>query len=60
MGADGLLGQNFHPRIHLTESDFASITDGGILCDSGGFLGPAEFEAAMRKQVDCNARMCFE
>ena len=32
--------QDFNPRIHMTDSDFASITDDGTLCDSNGQLGP--------------------
>ena len=43
--------QDFVPRIHVTPSDFASITDNGALCDGRGQLGPAEFEAVMRRQI---------
>ena len=43
--------QDFHPRIHITDSDFVSITDDGRLCDENGQLGPAEFEAVIRRQV---------
>ena len=43
--------QDFRPRIHLTQSDFASFTAGGRLCGADGQLGASEFETAMRKQV---------
>ena len=43
--------QDFHPRIHMTDSDFASITLDGKLCDAKGQLGPREFEEVMRRQV---------
>jgi hypothetical protein len=45
------LPQDLHPRIHLTESDFASITRKGALCSSRGRMNPAQFEAAMREQL---------
>ncbi len=45
------LPQDFRPRIHMTASDFSSITADGSLCDSGGQLGAPEFETVMRKQV---------
>ncbi len=48
---DGILAQDFRPRIHLTESDFASITANGALCGPDGQLGAVEFENVMRKQV---------
>ena len=32
--------QDFKPRIHVTDSDFASITENGALCDESGQLGP--------------------
>ena len=35
----------------MTDSDFASVTDSGRLCDAAGNLGAAEFEAAMRGQL---------
>jgi hypothetical protein len=35
----------------MSDSDFASITDNGRLCDPAGNLGAAEFEAAMRTQL---------
>ena len=47
--------QALRPRIHVTESDFASITHGGALCRDGA-LGPAEFEAVIREQVPPRAR----
>ncbi len=43
--------QDLYPRIHLTESDFASITRQGAHCSTRGTLGPRQFEAAMREQV---------
>ena len=43
--------QDFHPRIYLTDSDFASITHNGKLCDAKGQLGPSEFEDVMRRQM---------
>mmetsp|Transcript_67340 Transcript_67340/g.179747 ORF Transcript_67340/g.179747 Transcript_67340/m.179747 type:complete len:641 (-) Transcript_67340:424-2346(-) len=42
---------DFTPRIHMSDSDFASITNDGALCDSRGQLGPAEFETVMRLQI---------
>mmetsp|Transcript_52853 Transcript_52853/g.139104 ORF Transcript_52853/g.139104 Transcript_52853/m.139104 type:complete len:648 (+) Transcript_52853:92-2035(+) len=42
---------HFDPPIHVTASDFASLTQDGELCDANGELGPDEFEAAMRKQI---------
>ena len=35
----------------MTDSDFASITHDGKLCDAKGQLGPREFEDVMRRQV---------
>ena len=49
-------GQDFRPQIHLTESDFNSITDGGRLCGPGGRLNQAEFETVMRSQADAPRR----
>ena len=43
--------QDFEPRIHLSDSDFAVITQNGALCDATGRLGPAEFETVMRQQI---------
>jgi hypothetical protein len=43
------IGQDFKPRIHMTDSDFQSITSG--LCGPDGTLGPLEFEAVMRRQI---------
>ena len=43
--------QDFTPPIHVSASDFASITQNGALCDANGDLGPAEFEALLRQQV---------
>ena len=43
--------QDLKPHIHLTDSDFASITNDGKLCDEGGSIRPAEFEAAIRQQL---------
>ena len=43
--------QDFHPRIHITDSDFASITHDGALCDATGQLGQAEFEEVIRRQA---------
>jgi hypothetical protein len=36
--------QDFSPRIHISDSDFAIITRNGALCDPGGGLGPTAFE----------------
>ena len=33
--------QDFKPRIHVTNSDFASITENGVLCDENGQMGQA-------------------
>ena len=35
----------------MTDSDFASITHDGKLCDAKGQLGLREFEEVMRRQV---------
>jgi hypothetical protein len=35
----------------MTASDFAVVTDNGALCDGEGRLGPAEFDAIMRRQL---------
>ena len=43
--------QDFTPCIHITDSDFASITQDGALCDANGQLGPDEFADAIRRQV---------
>jgi hypothetical protein len=44
--------QNLQPRVHLTESDFAVITDNGRLCTGRpNHLGPDEFERVMRRQL---------
>jgi hypothetical protein len=48
-GSVGNKSQDFKPRIHLTDSDFQSITKG--LCKTDGELGPVEFEAVMRRQI---------
>ena len=47
--------QDFHPCIHITDSDFASITHDGKLCDAEGHLGPREFEDVMRRQARARA-----
>ena len=47
--------QDFTPRIHMSASDFASITQNGDLCDETGQLGPAHFEDVMRKQASRGA-----
>jgi hypothetical protein len=43
--------QDFRPPIHLSESDFTSITANGSFCDERGRLGPAEFSRVMKKQA---------
>jgi hypothetical protein len=43
--------QDFQPHIHLSEADYAVLTQDGALCDAGGGLGPASFEAALRRQI---------
>ena len=43
--------QDFYPRIHITNSDFASITENGALCDADGHLGQTEFANVIRRQV---------
>ncbi len=43
--------QNFQPWIHLTPSDFESLTRYGDLCNKEGALEFAGFEAVMREQV---------
>uniref|UniRef100_A0A7S0MVB5 EF-hand domain-containing protein n=2 Tax=Cryptomonas curvata TaxID=233186 RepID=A0A7S0MVB5_9CRYP len=42
---------DFTPRIHISDSDFASITQDGELCDARGQLGLDEFERVMRRQI---------
>ncbi len=42
--------QDFEPRIHLTQADFASITQRGLLCDADGQLTVAQFEARANRQ----------
>ena len=49
--------QNFRPRMHLTHSDFASITEEGRLCDPNGHLGPREFEVQPARAGAC-VRAC--
>ena len=43
--------QDFDPKIYLSESDFASITANGSLCNKYGRLGQTEFVQLMRTQV---------
>jgi hypothetical protein len=43
--------QDFKPRIHLSESDYAVFTQNGTLCDEHGNLGPQQFETALRRQM---------
>ena len=57
MGDCNCACQDFNPRIHITESDFVSITDDGRLCDANGQLGPAEFEAVIRRQARATHRI---
>ena len=45
------LQQNFSPWIHLTPSDFESLTRHGDLCNKAGALEFAGFETVMREQV---------
>ena len=52
------LVQDFEPRIHLADADFAALTAGGSLCDAEGALGPGEFDAAMRRQATCTRCAC--
>ena len=48
-------GQNFSPRIFVSDSDFVAITKNGALCNAKGHLGPREFENVMREQVRVSA-----
>lgn len=41
--------QDFKPRIHISESDFATITMDGKLCNSSGKLGAEQFETVFRR-----------
>ena len=50
--------QDFKPAIHLTDSDFQSITAG--LCKPDGQLGPLEFEVVMRRQLRHAVQVSFE
>ncbi len=46
-----LILQDFKPRIHVSESDFATITLEGELCNSSGKLGRDHFEAVFRRML---------
>ncbi len=52
-------GQDFTPRIHVSDSDFMAITRNGALCRPNGGLGPAEFEVVMRDQLRLYAHTCL-
>ncbi len=41
--------QDFKPQIHISESDFATITLDGTLCNSVGKLGAEQFETVFRR-----------
>ena len=43
--------QPLQPKLHMTDTDFLSITRNGKLCDDEGGLGEREFELVMREQV---------
>ncbi len=43
--------QDFTPRIHISDEDFAIITSSGDLLDEEGHLGFQEFEQVMRSQI---------
>ena len=43
--------QGFEPKIHMTDSDFMSLTDNGAMCRADGGLGREGFELLMREQV---------
>ncbi len=45
--------QGFEPKIHMTDSDFTSITGNGALCGADSRLGREGFEVLMREQVRC-------
>jgi hypothetical protein len=47
----GVFEQDFRPRIHVSESDFATITMDGKLCNSDGRLGKSQFEAVFRRML---------
>ncbi len=42
---------DFHPPVHVTVSDFAAITQDGVLCNQNGEMTPRDFELAMRLQL---------
>ena len=42
---------DFRPPVHVTMSDFASITQDGTLCNSRNEMTPRDFELAMRLQL---------
>ena len=42
---------DFHPPVHVTVSDFAAITQDGVLCSKNGELTSRDFELAMRLQL---------
>jgi hypothetical protein len=39
---------DFSPPVHITSSDFATLTQNGTLCNANGEMSPDEFELAMR------------
>ena len=43
--------QNFTPRIHLSEADFANMTMNGALCNHDGELDLKAFELMIREQI---------
>ena len=43
--------QDFRPRIHVSESDFATITLDGTYCNAAGKLGAEQFEAVFRRML---------
>jgi hypothetical protein len=48
--------QDFSPRIHVSESDFATMTLDGKLCNSFGTLGAEQFEAVFRRMLKLYAQ----
>jgi hypothetical protein len=43
--------QDFKPRIYFSDSDFATITLDGKLCNSDGKLGLEQFETVFRRML---------
>jgi hypothetical protein len=43
--------QDFKPPIHMSESDFVSLTANRTICDAHGCIGFEDFDRIMRQQL---------